>query len=570
MDIAGRRVVILGGSGLVGMAIARRLLPFGPARLVVGGLREEEARGAVEELALEPGAGDVELVPTWGNLFLREADRERPRAELAAEATSRRALLEDLFGPLDEEAFRRTALFTLLETHRPHLVIDCVNTATAIAYQDLFGTAERLRVAAAESGEVGTADIETHLATSPLPQLIRHVQVLLEALRRAATQTYVKIGTSGTGGMGLNVPFTHSEERPSRNLLAKASVAGAHSALLFLLARTPGAPAVIEIKPSAAIAWKRIAYGPVLRGGRPIPRVDAARPIPLEEAFAAREGTAAGERTPAEADGPGSPEPPWTRTEEPIESVYLDAGENGLFSLSEFEVISALGLMEVVTPEEIAQAAIDEIRGRPTGRDVVSALDASSFGPTYRGGLLRDAALACMERLEREHGVRSVAFEMLGPPRLSKLLFEAAILERLFAGPDEAAGLDPEETASRARELIEADDRLRSDALSIGIPILMPDGEHLLRGPEVKVRPANGADDVGRWAARGWVDLRPASWVLWRERCRGYRELHLEGPGAEAGSGEDLDVRAGGGELRAGALAAFVFRIEDGGERRKR
>ncbi len=551
MDIAGRRVVILGGSGLVGMAIARELLPFGPARLVVGGLREEEAREAVEALARRPGAADVELVPAWGNLFLRESDKDRSRAALTADPGSRRALLEDLFGPLDEEAFRRSALFSLLERHRPELVIDCINTATAIAYQDLFGTAERLRSAASAGGEVGTADLERHLSTSPLPQLIRHVQVLLEALRRAGTRSYVKIGTSGTGGMGLNVPFTHSEERPSRNLLAKASVAGAHSALLFLLARTPGGPAVIEIKPAAAIAWKRIAYGPVLQGGRPIPRVDAERPLGLKAAF-------------------DDPEPAWVETSEVVESVFLDAGENGLFSLSEFEVISALGLMEVVTPEEIAQAAIDEIRGRPTGRDVVSALDASSFGPTYRGGVLRDAALERMERLEREHGVRSVAFEMLGPPRLSKLLFEASILERLFESVGAAAELDPEATADRARALIEEDARLRSDALSIGIPVLLPDGERLLRGPEVKVRPEDGVGEVGRWAARGWVDLRPASWVLWRERCRGFRELHLEGPGAEAGSGADLDVRSAGGGLRAGALAAFVFRVEDAGERRKR
>ena len=41
---------------------------------------------------------------------------------------------------------------------------------------------------------------------------------------------------------------------------------------------------------------------------------------------------------------------------EALESVFLDAGENGLFSLGEYETISALGLMEVITPEEIADA----------------------------------------------------------------------------------------------------------------------------------------------------------------------------------------------------------------------
>ena len=43
------------------------------------------------------------------------------------------------------------------------------------------------------------------------------------------------MGTTGTGGMGLNIPYTHSEERPSRVLLSKSAMAGAQSMLLFLM-----------------------------------------------------------------------------------------------------------------------------------------------------------------------------------------------------------------------------------------------------------------------------------------------------------------------------------------------
>src|SRR5258707_15296725 len=88
---------------------------------------------------------------------------------------------------------------------------------------------------------------------------------------KAGTSVYVKIGTSGTGGMGLNIPYTHSEEKPSRVLLSKSALAGAHPLLLFLMARTPGGPITKEIKPAAAIAWKRIEHGEILRAGRPVP-----------------------------------------------------------------------------------------------------------------------------------------------------------------------------------------------------------------------------------------------------------------------------------------------------------
>src|SRR4029078_8669061 len=101
-----------------------------------------------------------------------------------------------------------------------------------------------------------------------LPRPIRHIQVLYRGMQDVGTRTYLKVGTSGTGGMGLNIPYTHSEERPSRALLSKSALAGAQSMLLFLMARTPGAPITKEIKPAAAIAWKKIGYGPIHRRGK--------------------------------------------------------------------------------------------------------------------------------------------------------------------------------------------------------------------------------------------------------------------------------------------------------------
>ncbi|MFW6192802.1 MAG: short-chain dehydrogenase [Gemmatimonadota bacterium] len=553
MDVQGRDVAIVGGTGLVGMAVARRVLERAPARLVVAGLKRREVEEAIDELRREPGADGVELIPEHGDLFLRDEHEGVSRSELLDTVEGRQQVLEDVFGPLDEGLYERSALTGLLERRRPDVLVDCVNTATAIAYQDVFTSAKRLRAELEGDAGPSRGSVETHLTSLYLPQLIRHIQLLLEGMKRTGTEMYLKIGTSGTGGMGLNIPFTHSEERPSPTLLAKASVAGAHSLLLFLMARTPGAPAVKEIKPAAAVAWKRIGYGPVERGDGPIRRVDAVRSVSVETALRGDAGDA------------------WQDTGEPLESVYLDAGENGLFSRGEFESISTLDMMEVVTPEEIADTVLAEIEGRPTGREVVSALDGASFGPTYRGGVLREAALRRMEELEERHGVRSVAFEMLGPPRLSKLLFEGAILERLFPDLEAAAELDPEETARRSADLVEGDRRLRSDIVSIGIPVLLPDGERMLRGPEVKVSPGpDEDDDWSRWAARGWVDLRSESWLRWADRCRGYLEEQVRAPGPDAGSATDLDVRGRSGEIRPGALAGYVFRIEDEGERIKR
>jgi hypothetical protein len=218
---------------------------------------------------LKAEADGIEVAAEWGDMFWPESLKDRTRNDVLGDAgrpghAAGRPVRRP-HGRRGEPVPLRRPSSTGTD---PDLVVDCVNTATAFAYQNIFASATELR-RRAEADECSRELVERHLATLYLPQLIRHVQIALESMRRAGTRMYLKIGTAGTGGMGLNIPFTHSEERPSRMLLAKSGVAGAHTLLLYLMARTPGAPAVREIKPTAAISWKRVGYGEVKKRGRP-------------------------------------------------------------------------------------------------------------------------------------------------------------------------------------------------------------------------------------------------------------------------------------------------------------
>src|SRR3989441_6457925 len=416
MELADRTVMLLGGSGLVGHAVARRVLAATspPRRLVLVALFEDEVRAAAR--ALEPYRGGVTIDVEWGNVFMPAPVARLDIATIMSKAEHRALVLGDLLGDLTDTVLERNLLFQLLVRYKPDAVVDSINTATAFAYQDIFQSArdllERAQNGGAERPPIDRAAIEQHLLRLPMPQLIRHAQIITEALRRAGTQAYVKIGTSGTGGMGFNIPYTHSEERPSTTLLTKSAIAGAHSMLLFLLGRTPDAPVTVEIKPTATIAWREVAHGPVRRKGKPIPLVDCETPVPLKAAFA-----------------PGAS--PWRDLGRPFDGVYIDVGENGLFARDEFETVTALGQMEFITPEEVADYVMMELQGRPTGKDIVAALDASTAGPTYRAGVLRRNAIGRLRALESRHGHRGVAYEMLGPPRLTKLLYEAYLCRRL-------------------------------------------------------------------------------------------------------------------------------------------
>ena len=548
MDLRDRTVMILGGSGLVGHAVARRLLGAAPRRVVLVALFEDEVRATAR--ALEPYRGRTTIEVEWGNVFLPASLAQLERGSVMANPEHRRLMLQDLLSELTDDVFHRSFLSRLLLKYKPDAVVDSINTATAFAYQDGLRSAQDL-LALARRGEVDEAAVERHVLQLTLPQLIRHVQILVESLKRAETKAYVKIGTSGTGGMGFNIPYTHSEERPSRPLITKSAVAGTQSLLLFLLGRTPGAPATVEIKPTATIAWREIGFGPIRRKGKPIPLVDCPTPVALARAF--------------DPDAA-----PWCDLGKPLEGVFIDVGENGLFAPDEFETVTALGQMEFITPEEVADYAVMELEGRPTGRDVVAALDAATAGPTYRAGMLRASALERLRALEHQTKSRSVAYEMLGPPRLTKLLWESHLCGLLRPSVRALAQSRATDLAVEAQTRVERDATLRSHILSVGIPILTPDGERLYRGSLVVV-PGEGGDPLAA-APRGWVDLRPDQFGMWIKRAQEMVAQDARRAGRAAESGSDVDWMAIGADhpIEPARFATWVFRFEDRGERIKR
>ncbi|HEY4643808.1 MAG TPA: short-chain dehydrogenase [Bacteroidota bacterium] len=523
MDIEGKSVLVLGGWGLVGSAVCRRVMQRNPSRLIVTSLLRTEAEQAVAQLRTEfPKLRKSTFISWWGNIFVRDALKDKSRSEILSNEKLRAMLVEDSLDDLTEKVLRRASLYQLLTKFRPEIIIDCVNSATAIAYQDLFQVAREVVTAMNKSKSAGRTEprfyetIERLLCTLYTPQLIRHVQILYQSMNQAGTRIYVKIGTSGTGGMGLNIPYTHSEERPSRVLLGKSAIAGAHTLLLFLMGRTPDAPITKEIKPAAAIAWKKIAFGEIKRQGKPILLFDCPpeKAIPLEGKLQVR--YTASDKTAT-----------WTSLNEPLKSVFIDTGENGIFSRGEFEAISTPGQMEFVTPEEIAQDVVFEILGGNTGHDIINALDNATLAPTYRAGFLFNSAIKKLEKLEKEHGVESVAFEVLGPPRLSKLLFEAHLLRLAFSDMKSVVHTETRAISKRLFSLISENKKLRAEIISIGIPILLPDGKTLLRGPEIKIPTFRGINEfeitlkhIDLWAHDGWVDLRGANIDHWKDRFR--------------------------------------------------
>ena len=546
---------------MVGYQVAYRIaVDLRPDRIVIASLYADEVDRAVMGLRdLMPDG--VEIIGEWGDVFVRDEFARRPRSELLEDPAARAAVFDDLLGPF-EAAFARSRLAKLIAAYQPEVVVDAVNTATAISYQDVYTSsilAER-DVDALEAGrEIPVAvvahDIDTLILSQSLPQLIRHVLIVNRAMRDAGTRLYLKVGTTGTGGMGLNVPYTHSEDRPSAKLMTKTAVAFAHTGLLFLMDRTPGGPIVKEIKPAALIGYSEVGRRTIRERGKTV------------ALYESHTETLAGTLHLRMDPGRFS----WMSD---LELPVVDTGENGVFTKGEFEAITSLGQMEFVTPEEIALLCVQEITGINTGRDVVGAVDSSVLGPSYRAGVLRSRVLDELRTLEEATGTHSVALGQLGPPELSKLLWEIELLALGYGTLPAVLAATPGEISETATRLLAERPGLRDTITSLGLPVLHADGRTLDRGPFIRLPEDGGGEplpvtDAERdaWTAKGWVDLRVENFARWQDRLR---KIHSEAPGkSQPGSSGVTPETTVTEAIETGTLAAWVLAEELGGYRIK-
>jgi hypothetical protein len=341
--------------------------------------------------------------------------------------------------------------------------------------------------------------------------------------------------------------------------LAKNEAAFGHTGLLFLLARTPNSPIVKEVKPAAMIGYRGVEVRPARdKHGN-------------DDLFEAK-------RVSVSEGSLGLSEPVKNyAVQGKLEVPIVDTGENGVFTAGEFAAITALGQMEYITPEEIARVVVHEIRGANTGRDIISALDASVLNPSYKAGLLRNAAMHDLEAAETDSGIPSIALGRLGPPELSKLLFEAHLLKCAFGDFQTILddGLGTKKMATMMVEVLDSSGVSRT-APSIGIPVLLPDGREILRGPRINVPEVKGRanvvditkrSDVDKWAKKGWIDLRPANMKRWKDRFQSMVEARRDL--RAAGSAAATIQTYTGTRLEIGEVVAWIFNNEMGGHRIK-
>ena len=489
--------ILVLGAGQIGRAACVEIIKREPRTLILHTLTPEEAEESlawIEDNFHEMG---TKVIPSSGDVLV-----VAPESGISE--------LDYRFGTFSQEMCNASQLWKLIEKYHPDMIVDGINTATVVGYgHDPFTTSRKLKQIIDDQklpDEETTFDMfRSSLMSEAIPPLVRFTQVLHRAMLEFSVKRYVKISTSGLGGMGFNIQYTHGdigEPGCSPKLLGKVAASGILNQLIWTLSHTPGLD-VKMIIPTALVGWEEITSDiPVTKNGtiHKIKLVDCEKPLELnnESAFA--------DHRPVESD-------------ETLKMVAIDSGENGYYGIGDMTTITALGQMGCITKEEVGIAVAESLEGN-SRYDLCTAMDSACLGPSFNAAFERYSILEKMRKLDQTLDANSVAIGNLGP-KVTKHLWELEILRVLCHSLQNVVKCNASELAAEAEHLLlQTNPLLRKQIITLKMPVLLNSNRVLLGeswhipGPgEFK----NIADNFENWATEGWVDLRPQRIERWQK-----------------------------------------------------
>ncbi len=133
MKLGGKSILIIGAE--VGNAVAEDLVKrFDPAEIIIHTSRQQTMDMRVGHLKEMAGPRTL-LTGSWGDIFAPHELTHRSRSEIN-DRNVRLALAEFFLQPSGEAQLRRTTIYELINRHRPHIVIDAVNSASVCTYTE--------------------------------------------------------------------------------------------------------------------------------------------------------------------------------------------------------------------------------------------------------------------------------------------------------------------------------------------------------------------------------------------------------------------------------------------------
>ncbi|MBI3956818.1 MAG: hypothetical protein HY340_02410 [Candidatus Kerfeldbacteria bacterium] len=355
--------ILIIGAGLVGSQIANQLL-MRKHKVVITTLPEKNQPPRIS-------SGD-RIKIEYANILFPYRIRKKQMVELFSDDNESEVLL-NFCDSKNNRSVLSSTLFHVINRYQPNVIIDSMNTAGGISR---LTSKIRQKIPTARYNTIG-------LSFDLLSKYYQHLSIITSSTfqneNNLNIKSFIKIGTTGIGGMGLNLPFTHGDDQPSSQLMLKVGLAGAETGFLFGLKNNRDID-VIEIIPAGAVF---------------LPKLN------LEH---------------------------WSETVQLKKSKYryFDGGESGKYSIDEFGLITSSNLMGLVDVSYVAKEVVSYIDGKRISHNILEGLDRKVIRRNKKSDLLR------RRLLNRKTNLLPIAYGNLGPPQITKYLFEIRVVKDIM------------------------------------------------------------------------------------------------------------------------------------------
>lgn len=488
------KTILVLGVGQIGKAITQRIIEQKPERIILHNLTKGESDYCCEYFSKY--CKSIELIASYGDVFLPFEFNKLVSME--EQLKNKDELLNFYYSDLGPEILKKSTLYKLVQKWQPDLIVDAINSGTVL------GNHYKPELILSKVSKGAIIDLNTSaeiLLNDFVPKAINFVYSLKLVMEDFNVKKYLKVSTTGLGGMGMNMPYTHGDTPRSSlsfALMGKISAAGVLHQLLWNLSHTTHLNISLLI-PATFVGYDSAKFEPIETDVGLVKKINNPKKIKLVngETLTYSKGI----------------------SEEYLEFPVVRAGENHVYSLYELSALTAIGQMEAITKEEVANAAMEDICGK-TKKNMLNYMDSGMLGSTFAGKAMVEKIKSEIQTLMKKNNSTSIATGNLGVT-VAKRLYELYMIKQVCTTVDELKNMDIKKLYDLIVKKLEENQGLLIEMLSLGLPVVTEDdniymGEYSLfpdKDCDLTITP----ERLEKWIQVGWVDLRAENILFWKE-----------------------------------------------------
>lgn len=488
------KTILVLGVGQIGKAITRRIIEQKPEKIILHNLTKNESDNCCKYFSKY--CKNIELISSYGNIFMPYEFNKL--TNMQEKLSCKDELLQFYYSDLGPDILKKSTLYKLVQKWHPDLIVDAINSGTVLGnhYKP-----ELILSKVSKSAQIDVNTSVSILLNDFVPKAINFVYSLKLAMEDFKVKKYLKISTTGLGGMGMNMPYTHGDTPKSSlsfALMGKISAAGVLHQLLWNLSHTTNLNISLLI-PATFVGYDSTKFEPIETDVGLVKKINNPKKLRLKEGDTLEYSKGV--------------------SEEYLKFPVVRAGENHVYSLYELSALTAVGQMEAITKEEVANAAIEDICGQ-TKKNMLNYMDSGMLSSTFAGKTMVEKIKTELLNLMQENRTTSIATGNLGVT-VAKRLYELYMIKKVCKTVDDLKKIDIKELYDSIVQNLESDKGLIIEMLSLGLPIVT-ENENVYIG-DYSLFPGKDSnltvtrERLEKWIQVGWVDLRAENILFWKE-----------------------------------------------------